>query len=73
MDRTNLKDWRSIVKLNSLPKLKNLRILSTPLHSSLTMTESRTNCIARIGNLESINGSQLKGTERKDAEIVYVR
>lgn len=73
MDRTGLKDWSSIVRMNAFPKLEHLRLLGTPLHSSMTQTECRTNCIARIAKLESINGSVLKETERRDSEIVYVR
>ncbi|BBN16397.1 tubulin-specific chaperone E [Marchantia polymorpha subsp. ruderalis] len=63
----------SVDALNHFPSLKDVRLSENPLVDGAGVNASRFLLVARIGNITSLNGSEVKARERKDAEIRYVR
>ncbi|OAE19058.1 hypothetical protein AXG93_2839s1540 [Marchantia polymorpha subsp. ruderalis] len=51
----------------------DVRLSENPLVDGAGVNASRFLLVARIGNITSLNGSEVKARERKDAEIRYVR
>ncbi|KAF5279447.1 hypothetical protein FQA39_LY05557 [Lamprigera yunnana] len=73
ISQNQIEDWDSISELNKLPSLNDLRFLRNPVLE----TESYATCIqliiAKIGNLQTLNGAPLRLDERKGAEYDYIK
>lgn len=69
LSHNKVSDWGSIDALNKLPGLETLRIQHTPLNDSGGSTSIlRQTFIARVSSLTSLNGGEVRNTERSDAE-----
>ncbi|XP_031356946.1 tubulin-specific chaperone E-like [Photinus pyralis] len=66
-------DWESIGELDKLQCLEDLRFLKNPILESETYATCIQLIIARIGNLQVLNGAVLRSDERKGAEYDYIK
>lgn len=66
-------DWESIGELDKLPRLEDLRFLKNPVLELETYPTCIQLIIARIGNLQVLNGAVLRSDERKGAEYDYIK
>ena len=67
-----LEAWGSVDQLNLFPALVDLRLSGNPLVAA-NPGAGRYETIARVGRLQTLNGSAVKPTERWDAELNYLR
>ena len=68
-----IEDWSDIDCLGSYTGLRNLRVSEVPFLVSKGISESRANVIARVGQINFLNGSPITEKERGNAENTYVR
>lgn len=76
LSSANIESWTDIDRLNRFPSLKNLRVQNWPLWSKCDSTEHerRQFVIARLPNVEVLNGGGRIGSEeREDAERAFIR
>lgn len=76
MSSADIKSWTDIDRLTKFPALKNLRVQNWPLWSKCDSTEHerRQFVIARLPNVEILNGGGRIGfEEREDAERAFIR
>ena len=73
LEGTALADWASIDALNLFPQLKEVRVKNVPLVEDLSDLSARYTLIGRLGGIEKLNGSEIRQTERKDAEKYYLQ
>ena len=71
--KVNINSWSSLNSLNQFPNLIDLRLQEVPLLNSLSTKSSRYLIIGRIQKLTKLNGSDVKESERKDAEKYYLQ
>lgn len=64
--------WAEVQALARLGQLSNLRLTGTPVWESAGR-DARAETIARLGSLRVLNGSDISTTERRDAELWYLR
>ncbi|CAK9214483.1 unnamed protein product [Sphagnum troendelagicum] len=68
-----ISEWSSVDALDQFPALEEVRLSQNPLTDSGNGVAPRYMLIAHLGKITSLNGSQVKPRERRDAEIRYVR
>ena len=69
-----IKEWNDLDKLRKYPNLKELRIKHCPLLEEYTAHERRMMLIARLPNVQILNGGdKIPDNEREDAERAFIR
>jgi len=69
-----IKSWQCIEKLNSMPKLAKLRCQGIHILNNIENLESRRHhLIARLPNIQRLNGSDITDDERVFAEKAFLR
>lgn len=68
-----LKEWKDIERLNSFPKLDDVRLQGVPVLEGLSEKERRQHLIARLPCVKILNGSAITEKEREDAERAFIR
>ncbi|CAN8235531.1 unnamed protein product [Cochlearia groenlandica] len=69
----NIGDLASIDALNVFPNLVDIRLSDNPITDPVRGGVPRFVLIARLMNVQLLNGSEVRPRERKDSEIRYVR
>lgn len=71
---TKIHDWSEVDKLREFPALADLRISHCPFLDEFTAHEKRMMLIARLPNVQILNGGDKIGAEeREDAERGFIR
>ncbi|KAM7050499.1 tubulin-specific chaperone cofactor E-like protein isoform 3-T6 [Molossus nigricans] len=73
LHKSGLQSWEDIDKLNSFPKLEEVRLLGIPLLQPYTTEERRKLVIARLPSVSKLNGSVVTEDEREDSERFFIR
>ncbi|XP_066495644.1 tubulin-specific chaperone cofactor E-like protein isoform X2 [Tiliqua scincoides] len=73
LHKSGLHCWEDIDKLNSFPKLEEVRLLGIPLLQPYTNEERRKLVIARLPSITKLNGSVIVDGEREDSERFFIR
>jgi len=73
LDNNGIDSWSSINQLNRLPSLISLRFASNPLVVQFGKASTHHIIIAKIGNLKHCNGTAVLASERKGAELDYLK
>ncbi|XP_072049673.1 tubulin-specific chaperone cofactor E-like protein isoform X2 [Amphiura filiformis] len=73
LTNTCMQSWEELETLNNFPALVDVRLQGIPFCENMQEKERRQLCIARLGNVTRLNGSQVKDTEREDAERAFIR
>lgn len=73
LHKSGLQTWEDIDKLNSFPKLEEVRLLGIPLLQPYTTEERRKLVIARLPSVSKLNGSVVTDDEREDSERFFIR
>lgn len=73
LHKSGLQCWEDIDKLNSFPKLEEVRLLGIPLLQPYTNEERRKLVIARLPSITKLNGSVIVAGEREDSERFFIR
>ncbi|XP_054853592.1 tubulin-specific chaperone cofactor E-like protein [Eublepharis macularius] len=73
LHKSGLQSWEDIDKLNSFPKLEEVRLLGIPLLQPYTNEERRKLVIARLPSITKLNGSVIAEGEREDSERFFIR
>nr|CAD7200169.1 unnamed protein product [Timema douglasi] len=69
-----LTSWDDVERLGRFPTLRQLRLQGCPLFEDFTEHERRQLLIARLPNIEMLNGGMFIGyEEREDAERAFIR
>ncbi|GFQ76967.1 tubulin-specific chaperone E [Trichonephila clavata] len=68
-----LRKWHDISELNKLKNLKNLMVNNNPIVQSVNQETSRQLIIAKIQGLEMLNRTQIDRSERRGAELDYLK
>jgi hypothetical protein len=68
-----ISEWASIDALNGFAHLTEMRLAELPLLSGMSGAVGRRTIVARLGKLAALNGSEVRGREREDAERFYLR
>ncbi|ETE64782.1 Tubulin-specific chaperone cofactor E-like protein, partial [Ophiophagus hannah] len=71
--KAGLHSWEDVDKLNSFPKLEEVRLLGIPLLQPYTNEERRKLVIARLPSITKLNGSVIMDGEREDSERFFIR
>lgn len=70
----NISNWTSLGNLDTLVSLLDLRFRGNPLNSSEKDEDTvRQLVVARLSHITNLNGSSISSTERKWAEIDYLK
>ncbi|BFZ61903.1 hypothetical protein YB2330_002981 [Saitoella coloradoensis] len=74
LSRNQIPTWPDIDALNALPSLSSLRIAHNPLYTPTRDRENvaRMELIARLPNVREVNGTEVRGQERVQAELWYL-
>lgn len=70
--RNALADWACLDALDTYPKLEEARLSDNPWGGA-PATVARSAAVARISRLARLNGSTVRTSERRDAEMRYAR
>lgn len=70
---TQITQWSDVDTLGEYPALQVIRLSQVPLFAGRGASEVRPFVIARMANLNTLNGSIVSGRERSDAEKIYLR
>mmetsp|Transcript_40064 Transcript_40064/g.64995 ORF Transcript_40064/g.64995 Transcript_40064/m.64995 type:complete len:464 (+) Transcript_40064:51-1442(+) len=75
LSKNCITEWSSVDALNAFPSLVELRLQNNPITDSAVISPAlvRQFIIARIGQLNLMNGSQVRPKERADAEKAYIK
>ncbi|OWR53855.1 tubulin-specific chaperone E like protein, partial [Danaus plexippus plexippus] len=73
LNRNKIKDWRSISELNKLKSLKKLYFLKNPIQYEEDYDTGSQLIIAKIGNLQELNGSCITRELRRGSEYDYMK
>jgi len=74
ISRNKIADWRSINELNRLHSLSCLRFACNPLSDDdAKAADARHIAVAKIARLQWCNGAAVVPSERRDAELDYIR
>ncbi|XP_007257012.3 tubulin-specific chaperone cofactor E-like protein [Astyanax mexicanus] len=73
LHNSGLNSWEDIEKLNSFPKLQEVRLMGIPLLQPYTDQERRYLIVANLPSVSVLNGSVVTDGEREDAERFYIR
>ena len=75
VSRNKIADWASLDAVDRLPGVEMLRLQHNPLNTEggASATVLRQTMIARVGALKSLNGGEVRATERADAEKLYIK
>ncbi|XP_026501773.1 tubulin-specific chaperone E [Vanessa tameamea] len=73
LNRNNINDWRSLSELDKLKSLKKLYFLKNPVQNDEDYDTGSQMIIAKIGNLQEINGSLITRELRRGAEYDYMK
>uniref|UniRef100_A0A8C1SLK3 Tubulin folding cofactor E-like b n=1 Tax=Cyprinus carpio TaxID=7962 RepID=A0A8C1SLK3_CYPCA len=65
--------WEDIEKLNSFPKLQEVRLMGIPLLQPYSDQERRYLMVAQLPRVTVLNGSVVTKGEREDAERFFIR
>ncbi|GFV75045.1 tubulin-specific chaperone E [Trichonephila clavipes] len=68
-----LRKWHDVSELNKLKNLKNLMVNNNPIIQSVNQETSRQLIIAKIQGLEMLNRTQIDRSERRGAELDYLK
>ncbi|XP_042895224.1 tubulin-specific chaperone E isoform X1 [Parasteatoda tepidariorum] len=68
-----LKKWQDISELNKLISLKNLVVTNNPVLSLESPETCRQYIIAKIQNLERLSRTEVERSERRGAELDYIK
>ncbi|GFT76656.1 tubulin-specific chaperone E [Nephila pilipes] len=68
-----LMKWQDISELNKLKNLKNLMVNNNPIIQSVNQETARQLIIAKIQGLEILNRTQIERSERRGAELDYLK
>ena len=71
--RNKITAWTSVNALNRMPSLCEIRLTGNPLVDAFSPSIARLEVIARMERLSTLNGSSVRSTERRDAEIRYLQ
>lgn len=71
--KTMLSRWEDIDALRKIMSLKEVKLLGIPLVAELKENEVRKLLVARLPNIESLNGSRVDSSERDNAERFFIR
>ncbi|CAL5184106.1 unnamed protein product [Lathyrus oleraceus] len=69
----DISDLASVDSLNLFPNLVEIRLSGNPITDTTRGGVPRFVSIARLANIQILNGSEITSRERKDSEIRYVR
>ncbi|XP_023938324.2 tubulin-specific chaperone E [Bicyclus anynana] len=73
LNRNRINDWRSVSELNKLKCLKKLYFLKNPVQNNEDYDTVSQLIIAKIGNLQELNGSIITRELRRGAEYDYMK
>ncbi|XP_018423093.1 PREDICTED: tubulin-specific chaperone cofactor E-like protein isoform X2 [Nanorana parkeri] len=73
LHKSGLSSWEDIEKLNTLPKLEEVRLLGIPLVEPYSTEERRKLVVARLPSISKLNGSVVTEGEREDSERFFLR
>ncbi|QCD77265.1 kinesin family member 1/13/14 [Vigna unguiculata] len=73
LGNNNIGDLASIDSLNLFPNLVDIRLSENPITDPRRGGVARFVLVARLANVQILNGSEVTPRERKDSEIRYVR
>lgn len=73
LHNSGLSCWEDIEKLNSFPKLQEVRLMGIPLLQPYTDQERRCLMVAHLPHVTVLNGSVVTDGEREDAERFFIR
>nr|XP_056717004.1 tubulin-specific chaperone cofactor E-like protein [Euleptes europaea] len=73
LHKSGLQSWEDIDKLNSFPRLEEVRLLGIPLLQPYTNEERRKLVIARLPSITKLNGSVITEGEREDSDRFFIR
>ncbi|XP_066913319.1 tubulin-specific chaperone E-like [Clytia hemisphaerica] len=68
-----IEKWDSINELRNLKNLNEVRFRDNPVSKDLTTFELRMELVARLDNVDIINGSKVEPGERRVAEVTYIK
>lgn len=68
----NINSWESVNQLHLFPALEELRLSKNPIISE-DPAARRYDIIVRLGRLQVLNGGTISASERRDAELDYLR
>ncbi|KAK9876763.1 hypothetical protein WA026_015004 [Henosepilachna vigintioctopunctata] len=66
-------NWESINELNRLKSLEDLRFVKNPILETQSEANRFQIVVARIGNLKTFNGTEIKAENRRGAEYDYIK
>ena len=73
LSQTEVDDWNSLDEMRKLPVLEDLRLVGIPLGRREEGSKARQLFISRLPNIKKLNGSNIDGNEREDAERFFIR
>ncbi|XP_045507669.1 tubulin-specific chaperone E [Colias croceus] len=73
LNRNRIRDWRSVSELDKLKNLKKLYFLKNPVQNTEDYDSASQLIIAKIGNLQELNGSTITRELRRGAEYDYMK
>lgn len=74
LNMTRISEWSDLDQLRKYPNLTDLRIKHCPLLEEYTAHERRMMLIARLPNIQILNGGdKIPDNEREDAERAFIR
>ncbi|XP_039761653.1 tubulin-specific chaperone E [Pararge aegeria] len=73
LNRDRINDWRSVSELNKLKSLKKLYFLKNPVQNNEDYDTGSQLIMAKIGNLQELNGSVITRELRRGAEYDYMK
>ncbi|XP_045780874.1 tubulin-specific chaperone E [Maniola jurtina] len=73
LNRDRIIDWRSVSELDKLKSLKKLYFLKNPVQNNEDYDTGSQLIIAKIGNLQELNGSTITRELRRGAEYDYMK
>lgn len=73
LNRNRINDWRSVSELNKLKSLKRLYFLKNPVQNNEDYDTVSQIIIAKIENLQELNGSLITRELRRGAEYDYMK
>ncbi|XP_052804256.1 tubulin-specific chaperone cofactor E-like protein [Mya arenaria] len=73
ISKANLTSWDEIDNFRRFPQLSSLRITGVPFLEDQEPKARRQQLIARLPNIDMLNGSKVTAMEKEDAERAFIR
>ncbi|KAK3107515.1 hypothetical protein FSP39_016332 [Pinctada imbricata] len=73
LSATKLQSWEDVDEIKNFPALKGVRLSGVPFLEEIEKKTRRQQIIARLPNIEQLNGSPIPEGEREDAERAFIR